>query len=231
MRVLLLSLVLLTGGTATADLVQEFKTDNSSGIVSGTETGTFSSLGNEYTRTLTGLMDGGVTFDATLTIFGSDDVAIGATGLGVGGSSSPGGGSLGPTENLRFAGFSFSNVSGGTVVFNEFRALDVTSFGAGDAGVLSDDDSTPDANDFFTVSNMDPDLEGLGKTDFYAISTSGAWRIDDVTASFTGTAVPEPSSCLLIGLACLAGSVCRRRRRADRSRLVLLDSDLWLPES
>ena len=157
-----------------------------------------------------------MTFDATLTVTGSGDLAIGSSGLGITGGN--GSDSLGDGEWLQFE-MAVSNFVGGTVVFDEFTTFDTTSFtvAGSDSGVLSDDNSVGGGNDFLDPLAADPDITAFDKTTFFAISTGGAWRVDDITASFTGTtaAVPEPSTFAFLGLGSLACVIAYRRRKSN----------------
>ena len=175
-----------------ADLIQEFKTDTTGGTATG----------NSYTHTLFGLIADGVTFDATITVLGFDptnvaaNLDLGGTGLGVdqGGSDSA---LVSNGEKLQFS-MAINNESGRTVTFNGFTEVDYNNFGASDSGVLSIDNSEGTAGDnfFTTIIGADiVDISATSPTGFFAIALPGAsgtansFRIDDVTARFTGSAV------------------------------------------
>jgi hypothetical protein len=193
-------------------LVTEFRLDVESGVPNGTFTGT------TFTNTLTGLMDNGVTFDATITVEGSGALTQAATGLGVQVDSSS---RVSDGESLAFS-VSLSNISGGTATFDGFDAVDFNNFGNSDVGFLSVDNSAATISDNFfqtttgdggAVVSFDP------VPVFHAIAGTGgsnSFTIDDVRASFTGTAstaVPEPSSLLMFGTALVSILVPRKRRR------------------
>jgi len=191
--------------TSNGALVQTFQTDLSGG-------GTISPL-NILTVTMAGLSDGGVTFDAALTVVGSADLDIISTGLGV-----LGGGTdlVNAGEFLTFT-MAVSNVSGGTINFDGFTDVDFNNLGATDAATLSLDASEATSGDnFFTTATgaENVDISGISPIAFSAIanaSASNSFRIDDVTGSFTGTVVPEPSSTALLGLGGLV-LILRRRK-------------------
>ena len=113
-----------------AGLIQTFQADNTTG---------FSLAGNTYTRTLTGLVADGVTFDATLTIqgfspdFTDSNLNAGSSGVGVNGES---GMLVNDGEQVRFT-LAVANEIGGTVTFDGFTEVDYNNFGAADSGVLS----------------------------------------------------------------------------------------------
>ena len=206
--------ILLAAATASptfAGFIQEFQTDVGAPI------------GNTFTSTATGLSDNGVTFDATLTVTGSGtaldviSTAIGVVGLGSD--------LVNDGEFLSFT-VAVSNVSGGTVSIDGFTELDFNFLGTTDTAFLSLDNSSATAADNFFVltSGADVfDISSVSPASFFAIAgdstTAGvenSFRINDVSASFTGTAaaVPEPSAFALLGLA-IAGTILVRKRRKN----------------
>jgi hypothetical protein len=199
--------ILLPLASANGALVQTIQIDTGNGTISPAST---------LTVSLVGLVADGVTFDADLTVIGSDDLNQISTGLGVDGNTTD---LVNSGELLTFS-ISISNESGGTVVFDGFTEVDYNSFGATDSGVLSADNSEGTTGDNFfttTTGGENVDISGTSPTTFSAIASPGSgtansFRIDDVTVSFTGTvAVPEPSSAVLLGLGGLA-TLLRRRR-------------------
>ena len=173
---------------------------------------------NNYTQTLTGLVDNGVSFDATLSVVGSDNLTQTGNsngGLGVADDSSD------LVSNGEYLGFSlsFTNVSGGTLVFDGFDQAGFLSFQSGDAGFLSVDNSAATTGDNFFTTTTGGALETFALVSgFHAIaradgSGSNSFRIGEVRANFTGAAaVPEPTTSLMFGTA-LIGLAFRRRRR------------------
>ena len=207
LRLLSLILLLMQIDAAQADLIQLFSTDDS-------DVATFSLAGDTYTRSLTGLVADGVSFDAELTVVGSDDVNVLSTGIGVGGDL------VDPGESLRFT-LAISNFAGGVVAFDGFTEVDFNSFGNTDFATLSiDDDALTIGDNFFIASGLAGggpdifDISGTSPPNFTAFPTAGNFRIDDVSGSFTGTAsaVPEPTSGLLL-LAAIGGHFSWRHRR------------------
>ncbi|TWU00781.1 PEP-CTERM sorting domain-containing protein [Stieleria varia] len=186
------------------------------GIVHIALDGTQSGLvaGDSFTNNLNGLISDGVTFDLNISVTGSATLngGSGGTGLAVAGGLTVG---IDTNEWLQFT-VSTSNVTGGTVVFNGFSGLDFSEYvdgadvvGASTTGINPADLITSVGNDPTFVTPLPNNVFVLGGT---ATSGSGtSFRIDDVFASFTGTAaVPEPSSFALI---LLSGMVLLRRRR------------------
>ena len=203
-NLLIVAAFCLLASPAHAGLVETFQIDAGNGIISE-DTGTF---------VLTGLVDNGVTFDATLTVTGSGPLDQGGTGLGVVVDSSD---LVSNGEFLQFT-LAFSNVSGGTVNFDGFQEVDFNSFGSSDSGFLSVDASAATTEDnFFTTSEGGGNVSFELQQTFHAIAGadgpgSNSFRIDDVTASFTGTeAVPEPGTMGLLALVAGAGFLRRRR--------------------
>ena len=124
-------------------------------------------------------------------------------------------------SNGEFLGFSlsFTNVTGGTLVFDGFNQTEFTFFQSTDAGFLSVDNSAATtADNFFTTTTgatvetfaLVPTFHAIARADG---SGSNSFRILNVTANFTGSAaVPEPTTFLMFGTA-LIGFAYRRRRR------------------
>ena len=166
--------------------------------------------GSVFTLIETGVVDNGVTFDIQLTVTGSGtSVDNNTNGIGVDGTT------LNAGQSLMFA-LTTSNVMGGTVTFDGFTSIDFNSFT--DANELADFGTdvitTMDTTNEFDLTT----LTGGAPTTFTLLAgTTGgttSFQIDDITASFTASAVPEPSSAmfLAIGLVGLVGT--RRRRRS-----------------
>jgi hypothetical protein len=190
-------------------------------------------LGNSYSVVKTGLIDGGVSFTATLTVTAnatSGDSIIGyqiaggsSGGLGVVGTLA-GGNTLNGTngaESLRFV-MQLSNLVGGTVVFNGFTTVGFSGFSSGDRGVLSRD------NNFFSGADNDIITSGTtlnffdppgSPTAFTMFSDLGQFQMASVAASFTGTAavVPEPGGAAFLAFMAIAMPVLRRFRRRTNS--------------
>ncbi|WP_146565480.1 hypothetical protein [Posidoniimonas corsicana] len=179
--------------------------------------------GFAYTKTQTGLNADGVSFDATLVVLGTGLINQTPAGLGIWG-----GGSNKVSNGQRlFFGMSVSNVSGGTVSFDGFTAVDFNRFGPNDTGVLSTDPFlVTTANNFFTSTTGGNivDISAESPTSFFAIAGPANppgdplndFRIGGVLASFTGmAAVPEPTAFLFGSLvAGSVGMVALRRRPA-----------------
>ena len=171
--------------------------------------------GNFFSVKLTGLTEGAVTFDATLSVTGSGDFTQASTGLGVKVDSSD----LVSNGEFMFFTMAISNEVGGSISFDGFTELDYNSFGATDVGALSLDNNIVTAGDnFFTTSTGgdNVDISGTLPSSFYAIASadgagSNSFRIDDVTARFT--VVPEPDTYALLSGFCALGFVMLRRRK------------------
>ncbi len=171
-------------------------------------------VNDTLTVTQTGLNSDGVTFDAILTVTGSSNVNQASTGLGVTGNTSL---LVDTGEYLQFS-IAVQNESGGNVVFNGFQDIDFNSFVDPDTGVLSLDNSIASSGDnfFSTTSGAgNVDISGTSPILFFAIADSGAansFRIDDVTASFTGT-IPEASYyAMIIGITSIILTILFRRK-------------------
>lgn len=217
LRIIFATFLIAAGDAANADVIELFGLDTAGGG---------SIVGDTFTLTRTGLVADGVGFDATITVVGTPQAGVavldqGSTGLGVNST----GADTNLVDNGEFLTFSMSvfNFVGGTVIFDGFTEVDFNSFGAGNAGVLSLDNSDLTAGDnFFTTINGagDVDISATLPTGFSAIAradgiNSNSFRIDNVSAQFSGTvvaAVPEPSSLAFLGLIA-GGLVVRRVRR------------------
>ncbi len=217
--VLFATLLVGTGDIAQADIIELFGMDDGAGG---------SIAGDTYSLTRSGLVADGVTFNATLTVIGTPQAVTASldqnsNGLGI---DSAGTDSV-LVDNGEFLTFSMSvfNFVGGTVVFDGFTGVDFNNFGTGDVGVFSIDHSAATLGDnFFTTTNGANvvDISATLPTVFSAIAeadgvNSNSFRIDDVSAQFSGTlvaAVPEPSSLAFLGL--LAGGFWARRVRQRR---------------
>ena len=201
---------------ASGALVQLFDTNDAAG---------YTVSGNTYTRTLTGLVADGVTFNATLTLKGFDnasptpgeaDLVVAGNGTGVQSDLSA---LVSNGERLGFT-MAISGESGGTVAFDGFTSVDTTNFGSDESGVFSVDilESTTGDNFFTTSSGTGTeDISLASPTSFFAIATytgvagSNAFKMHNVSGSFTGT-VPEPATMSLLAIGGIA--LIRKRRRA-----------------
>jgi hypothetical protein len=197
-----------------------------------TNLGATRSLGNSFSLAKNGLVDGGVSFNATLVItanalsglseigyqqLGGTSGGFGVVGTQLGGNTLNGNAGA---ESLRFT-LLLSNIMGGSVIFNGFSIVDFNGYGINDRGVLSAD------NDFLTgADNTDLGPGGLpsaavpsNPSAFSIFSNStNQFQVSAVTGSFTGVAaaVPEPSATVGLVLGAAAVPLLRRfRRRAN----------------
>ena len=190
-------------------------------------------LGNSYSVVKTGLVDGGVSFTATLTVTAnavSGDSIIGyqvaggtSGGLGVVGTQ-PGGNTLNGTngaESLRFV-MQLSNFVGGNAVFNGFTTVGFSGFGSGDQGVLSKD------NEYFSLGDNETITSGItlpsfnpfgSPTAFTMFSHLGQFQIASMEGTFTGTVavVPEPGGAVFVAFIGFMMPVARCFRRRSNS--------------
>jgi hypothetical protein len=196
-----------------------------------TNLGPSGSLGNPYSVTKVALMDGGVSFNATLIIVGSRDIGYqlgpGLIG-GLGVTDSPGvGNTLNGSNGAEFLRFSLqlTNITGGSVAFNGFSIVGFNGFGGSDLGVLSLDDNFSTSGDNTLLDDLNGSLPSVAvpgnSTAFSVFSNSGSqhFQVSFVTGSFTGTAaaVPEPSTFLAIVFVASATPGLRRFRRRTNS--------------
>lgn len=208
--VIVLACLLISPAISSADIIFNL-TDSGSpiGVI----------VGNQFTLERTGLMSGGVTFDATLTVVGNQafvDYAPGGMGTGPTADEN----FIGPGEALSFT-MAISNLSGGSVVFNGFTRLYFSSLGSFDIATLNQNGGAGDP-----VNGSRPSVD-LNNPTFFTISgNQGTFQVRQVDALFTGTAaaVPEPSAVAFVTFA-LGTSVfvhCFRRRRnsVDSNSLV-----------
>lgn len=208
--VLAIAVLLVAAQVSHASVVGSYELDGDAG---GTVTT------NVFTLTLLGLMDGGVTFDATLTGTGSANIdQTASTGLGITGGSSA---LINPGESIGFT-ISTSNVIGGTVTFDGFTEITLSSLTTvNEQGVLSVDGTLDNPGDSFVTSDGPHDVATLLSSPttltvfgFQNGAVNSSFRALTLQASFTGVAVPEASSMLFGGLAgaiSLAGWAWRRR--------------------
>ncbi len=154
-----------------------------------------------HTITLS-LDDGaGVTFDARLSVSGSGTITRTSGGLGVEGGASA---LINRNEWLTFS-METLNVNGGAVTFTGFTKITPTSLetNENERGYLSTD--TSESNQFqILTANGETTISGT-RLAFSVLGTennsaNSSFRIDKLAASFSTTAVPEPSAFLLIGL-------------------------------
>ncbi|TWT37087.1 hypothetical protein KOR34_20340 [Posidoniimonas corsicana] len=204
---------LLAAQVAHADLVPFSLT--SGGTVSGAS----------YTKTESH-SSGGVSFDATLTVLGSNSIdqkpggAI--AGLGIVGN---GPNAVSNGEALYFT-MTVSNIVGGDVFFDGFSQIDLdVSTGT---GALSNDFSFGSTGDNFhtiTTASDVVSMSGAPPQSFFAIAApnegaGSAFRVRSITGSFSVlniAAVPEPTAFLFGSLvAGGVGMVVARRRPARK---------------
>jgi hypothetical protein len=189
-----------------------------------TNMGPTRSLGNPFSLAKTGLVDGGVSFTASLIVTGSADIGyqLGPGlngGIGVSGNTLDGNSGA---ESLRFA-IQLSDIVGGTVAFNGFSVVGFNGFGSTDLGVLSLDNSFATTGDNTTLDSAGslPSTAVPGSaTAFSIFSNSGQhFQVSFVTGSFTGTAaaVPEPSVFFAVAFLSSAIPLLRRFRRRVNS--------------
>ncbi|MEL7265342.1 MAG: PEP-CTERM sorting domain-containing protein [Planctomycetota bacterium] len=207
--VLAATLCIALSSSATASIVTELRLDQVGGFTAAS-----------YTFTEVGLVDNGVTFDATITTTGSADLTQTTSGLGVDGNGST---LLNDGEFLSFT-VSVANVVGGTVAFDGFTAVDPTFFGGTDAGVFND---TADLVTPLAFINADPTVfgmplgGGIGVTSFLVAGpAASSFRVDDISAQFTGTAaagVPEPGTTAALAVLAIGMTATAIRRRRNRT--------------
>lgn len=206
---LVVAMVLCTICEARASIIEEFRTDETGGGI----------VNDTFTIELLGLSDGGVTFDAELTVVGSADLHQSPTGTGMGVIGGDGN-LVDDGESLRFS-MAVSNVIGGSVVFDGFTKIDFNFLGDSDVAVLSlDNDETTEGDNFLEfLGNVDPedvaDISGTSPTAFSAFAKSGgsnSFRVDYVSGQFTGTAVPEPAGGLVLAIGCILTARYRKRK-------------------
>ena len=189
-----------------------------------TNLGSSGSLGNPYSLAKTGLVDGGVSFTATLVVTGSGNIEYQQAsgqfgGIGVNGNTLNGGSGF---ESLRFT-VQLSNVVGGSVAFNGFSIVGFNGFGLNDLGILSLDDNFSTVGDNTLLDDFNGTLPSRAipgnAAAFSIFSNSGEhFQVSFVTGGFTGTAaaVPEPSAAVAIALGVASTHLLRRfRRRAN----------------
>ncbi|MFN3190422.1 MAG: hypothetical protein ACE361_07835 [Aureliella sp.] len=201
--------ILFSASLAKADLIETFQIDGDAGDIASDTQIFFKG----------GLVADGVIFDATLTVTGSGNLNQISSGMGVQGNNSD---LVNEGEFLSFT-MSISNVSGGTIMFQGFTEIDTNNFGSSDTGFLSIDSSaaTTADNDPISGASNSPSFDltsgtnVVNPTGFSIIAADGgsnSFRVDDVSAAFVGTAVPEPSAIGLLGPLISLG-LWRTRRR------------------
>jgi hypothetical protein len=169
--------------------------------------------GSVFTLISPGIVADGVTFTATLTVTGNGTtVDNSSNGLGVDGTT------INPGEALSFS-MATSAVSGGAVTFDGFTSLDFNSFTGGtDGGIFSIDAVTPNGDDVDLGLNTlnEYALPSAPVPQFTIFGTASSFQLDDVTAQFSGSPVPEPSAIWLCSLGGI--SIAMGRRLAKRWR-------------
>jgi hypothetical protein len=168
--------------------------------------------GSTYTLIAPDIVADGVTFTATLTVVGNGaTVDNNSNGLGVDGTT------INAGEALTFS-LATSAVTGGVVTFDGFTSLDFNGFTGGtDGGIFSLDAITPNGDDVDLGLDTlnDYALPSAPVTQFTIFGTASGFQLDDVSAQFTGSTVPEPSAFLFCSV--IGGSliVIRRLKRSS----------------
>lgn len=158
----------------------------------------------------TDLVVDGVTFDVTLTVVGSHDLERNSSGLGVNGTR------VNDGETLTFS-LVVSDVRGGTLTFDGFTGVDLNFFTTDNDKAELESGGTIFLTQTTTPSG-DVDISSTSPVSFLVRGVDGtgfstSFSIDDVTGQFTGvSAVPEPSTLLLLSLGMVGVGVQRRRR-------------------
>lgn len=144
----------------------------------------------------------GVSFTATLTVDGSDNLGRNSSGIGVDGSTDD---AINGSEFVSFS-MALSGITGGSVIFDGFDQIDFNSFGSGEFAAISPDSAYDDPGDVIIDGGATTDdIYALSNLSTFFVVADGDidtnFRIDDVRASFSTTAaVPEPSAFWLLSL-------------------------------
>ncbi|MEP3834767.1 PEP-CTERM sorting domain-containing protein [Rhodopirellula bahusiensis] len=171
-----------------------------------------SASGNTLSISLIGLDADGVTFDAIVTATGSANLnQTGTTGVGVSGGSSN---LINQSEFVTFTA-SISNEVGGTVSFDGFTELTLSSLSqTNEQGAISAD-TVLDIGDTIVSNNgphslsMLPSFSLLGTDN---AGTNSSFRALNVDAQFSGTATAVPEPATFLALLLVAPSIAYRKR-------------------
>lgn len=214
-------------GSSQAALTQLFVTNTNGDIAGVTESGGIATGGDtSHTYSFTSVVADGVTFDlsfdmtATGGYLRGNNSTMGIHSSAVAETSNGNGrNQVGIGEVLAFDNITISNVSGGTIQFEGIqRLLYNVADENGDAGtVTAVGDNTKvlswsQLSDYFDVATEFTNDGGLGIISEISVTATGDdFRFGGLEMTFTGTAIPEPSSSALLGLGGLA-LILRRRK-------------------
>lgn len=207
----LLGLILVL--PANADMIEFSFREDDIGAQSGTV----------FMQNLSNQSADGVSFDVRLTVGGFDADGDadnlnnnGSRGFGVTGGSNL----VNDFESLSFE-LDVLNEVGGSVSFDGFSQIEFSSLDEDELAVFSSDNDS--STSFFssagTGSTFDQvNLQSLPES-FFVFASVGTFRVDTLTANFTGTPtpIPDPSSLALAAVGGIGGAIRYRRRRRLRS--------------
>ncbi len=166
------------------------------------------SNGNPIVVNLIGLSDGGVTFNARLTMTGSGTLNSTANGIGVGNSS------IGAGETVDFV-LSVHNVSGGSVSIDGFTSTTLRSADdPQDRATFYQDAARTIAyatlNGTNSITFPLPRKTALYLSGQTGVGGSTSFSVFSMSAQFKGVAVPEPASLAMMTLMVLVMGVFRK---------------------